>query len=58
MYKKNCYFAFQPQDIVSVTKNPYKTHHPCSKCGLKSADGWEYEQDGKIICDVCADKLE
>lgn len=59
VYKEN-----QPQDVVVeeklgqiFTKNPYKTHQECSKCGLKSADGWEWMEGDKLVCDPCAGKL-
>jgi len=38
-------------------KIPYKTHLPCHICGLKAADGWEYQDSKGTICDVCAGVL-
>jgi len=62
----------KPQDVVVkeeklesyttscdvYTTEQYKIHLPCSKCGLKSSDGWDTrDQQNKLVCDACADKL-
>jgi hypothetical protein len=40
-----------PQDVVVLE---YKIHLPCSKCGLKSSDGWSFQgKNGRILCDLC-----
>jgi hypothetical protein len=42
------------QTCIKYIKNPYKTHQPCIKCGLRSTDGWEYTDGEHIFCDLCA----